>query len=69
MEYVSPYNTYTNKGLPPGPIANPGLNSIRYALYPNETNYFYFVSDSSGHMLFAETAAKHEENIRIARSR
>ena len=69
MEYVSPYNTYTNKGLPPGPIANPGLNSIRYALYPNETKYFYFVSDSSGHMLFAETAAKHEENIRIARSR
>ncbi len=67
-EYVTPYNTYTNKGLPPGPIANPGLNSIKYALYPNESNYFYFVSDSTGRMLFATTGAEHENNIIIARA-
>ena len=66
-EYVTPYNTYTNKGLPPGPIANPGLNSIKYALYPNQSNYFYFVSDSSGRMLFATTEPEHIKNINIAR--
>lgn len=66
--YDSPYNTYTNRGLPPGPIANAGLNAIRYALYPNDSDYFYFVSDSSGHMLFAKTAAEHEKNIITARS-
>ncbi len=68
MEYDSPYNTYTHKGLPPGPIANPGLNAIRYALYPNATPYYFFVSDSTGHMLFAETYEEHLANIRKARS-
>ena len=68
MEYDSPYNTYTHRGLPPGPIANPGLNAIRYALYPNATPYYFFVSDSSGHMLFAETYEEHLANIRKARS-
>ncbi len=66
-DYETPYNTYTNKGLPPGPIANPGLNSIKYALYPNESDYFYFVSDSSGRMLFAKTDKEHLANISIAR--
>ncbi len=66
-EYVTPYNTYTNKGLPPGPIANPGLNSIKYALYPNDSNYFYFVSDSAGRMLFATTESEHIKNINTAR--
>lgn len=68
MKYESPYNTYTNKGLPPGPIANPGFNSIKYALYPNDTNYFYFVSNSNGRMLFATTYAGHLKNIETARS-
>lgn len=40
----SPYNTYQNKGLPPGPICNPGLNAIRAAVYPEKTDYFYFLS-------------------------
>ena len=66
-KYETPYNTYTNKGLPPGPIYNPGLNSIKYALYPNESNYFYFVSDSVGRMLFATTEADHIKNINTAR--
>ena len=39
---ISPYNTYTNAGLPAGPIANPGMNSIRAALYPAETNYYFY---------------------------
>ncbi len=68
LEYNTAYNTYTHKGLPPGPIANPGLNSIKYALYPNETNYYYFVSDNSGRMLFATTYEEHLANINIARS-
>lgn len=66
-EYETPYNTYTHKGLPPGPIANPGLNSIKYALYPNETKYFYFVSDDSGRTLFATTEPEHLANINAVR--
>ena len=65
--YDTPYNTYTHRGLPPGPIANPGLNAIKYALYPNDTNYFYFVSDSAGRTLFATTEAEHLANINAVR--
>ncbi len=67
--YETPYNTYTHRGLPPGPIANPGLNAIKYALYPNDTNYFYFVSDSVGRTLFAATEAEHIANINTVRGR
>lgn len=66
-DYETPYNTYTNKGLPPGPIANPGLNAIKYALYPNSTNYYWFVSDSSGRTLFATTEREHLANINAVR--
>ena len=66
-DYDTPYNTYTYKGLPPGPIANPGLNSIKYALYPNKTNYYFFVSDSSGRTLFASTEREHLANINTVR--
>ncbi len=66
-EYDTPYNTYTYKGLPPGPIANPSLNAIKYALYPNDTDYFYFVSDSSGRTLFAKTEPEHLQNIATVR--
>lgn len=65
--YDTPYNTYKYKGLPPGPIANPGLNAIKYALYPNNTGYFYFVSDSNGKTLFAKTEAEHIKNINTVR--
>jgi UPF0755 protein len=44
----SPYNTYMNKGLPPGPIANPGLASIQAALEPAETDYFYYALNTEG---------------------
>jgi UPF0755 protein len=51
----SPYNTYINKGLPPGPICNPGLSAIEAAIYPKKTDYLYFLSDKDGKTIFAET--------------
>lgn len=45
----SPYNTYQTMGLPPGPIANPGIDSIQAVLYPAQTDYLYFVADRDGH--------------------
>jgi UPF0755 protein len=62
----SPYNTYLYAGMPPGPIAAPGLSSIRAALQPEAHNYLYFVAlpDGSGRHVFAETYAEHLENVR-----
>ena len=59
-----PYNTYKNPGLPPGPIGNPSLNAISFALEPDDTNYYFFVSGSDGRTYFAETYDEHNENIR-----
>jgi UPF0755 protein len=59
----SPYNTYLYPGLPPGPICNPGLSSIKAALYPASTNYYYFVATGDGRHLFAETYQEHLNNI------
>ncbi|MFF2480477.1 endolytic transglycosylase MltG [Paenibacillus sp. NPDC058071] len=61
----SPYNTYKTKGLPPGPIASPSLASIEAALYPEETDYFYYVTkkDGSQSHLFAVTYKEHLKNI------
>ncbi len=56
----SPYNTYTNKGLPPGPIANPGLDSIEAVLNPTKTDYFYFFTGKDGKTYFSKTAEEHE---------
>ena len=59
----SPYNTYKNIGLPIGPIASPGLKSIEAALYPDVTNYLYFMaSDDGSYSLFAETFEEHSDN-------
>ena len=63
----NPYNTYVYKGLPPGPICNPTLNAIDAALYPEDTEYYYFVAQSNGYSLFATTAAEQAENKKIAR--
>lgn len=60
----SPYNAYLNGGLPPGPIANPGLDSILAVLNPADTNYFFFVAvGDSGEHRFAVTYEEHEQNI------
>jgi len=55
----NPYNTYKNMGLPPGPISNPGLESLRAAVYPKETDYLYFLSDKDGNLYFSETYWEH----------
>lgn len=63
-----PYNTYIHRGLPPGPICNPGLNAIIAALYPEDTNYKYFVAKADGSSLFAETYEEHLANKELAES-
>lgn len=55
----SPYNTYIIKGLPPGPIASPGIASIRAALYPADVPYLYFVYSGNGRHLFSSTKEEH----------
>jgi UPF0755 protein len=55
----SPYNTYKNTGLPPGPIASPGLSSIKAALYPEDTDYLYFVAKPDKSHYFSKTLAEH----------
>lgn len=55
----SPYNTYQHVGLPPGPIANPGMASIEAVLHPADTDYLYFVADRSGHNHYANTYEEH----------
>lgn len=59
----SPYNTYANVGLPPGPIANPGLDSIKAVLEPAQTNYLFFVARPNGSHAFAETLEEHTRNV------
>lgn len=64
----SPYNTYLNVGIPPGPIASPSINAIKAALYPEETKFFYYVTkkDGTNGHLFADTYKKHQSNIAIS---
>lgn len=56
---ASPYNTYQNTGLPPGPIANPGIASIKAVLYPADTDYLYFVADRNGHNHYTTNYSDH----------
>ena len=59
LKIESPYNTYLNYGLPPGPINNPGLKSIKAALFPMETNFYYFVAKGDGYHTFTKTEKEH----------
>lgn len=60
---VSPYNTYLNKGLPPGPIDNPGLSAIKAAIYPQDSDYNYYLSDpETGQTVFAKSFEEHKVN-------
>lgn len=63
LQFDSPYNTYKYAGLPPGPIANPGVASLQAAMNPAQTDYLYFVSDNNGHHRFSRTAEEHERNV------
>lgn len=65
-ELIDLYNTYNCYGLPAGPITNVGMDAINAALYPEETDFYFFVTDSEGNYLYAETWAEHQENCDIA---
>jgi len=59
----SAYNTYTNLGLPPAPISNPGIASIKAVLYPQETDFWYYLHDPTGVIHYGRTLEEHNENI------
>jgi UPF0755 protein len=63
LEKMTPYNTYLKRGLPPGPIANPGRSSILAALYPAPVRYLYFVSRNDGSHYFSNTLREHNEAV------
>lgn len=64
LDLDSPYNTYLYPGLPPGPIASPGAESISAALNPADSNYLYFVSKNDGSHVFSSTYAEHSRAVR-----
>lgn len=62
-KFDSPYNTYLYKGLPPGPVSNPGLSSLEAAIYPEDSQYNYFLSDpKTGKTIFSKTFQEHIAN-------
>ncbi|MDQ0231544.1 endolytic transglycosylase MltG [Metabacillus malikii] len=67
LEFDSPYNTYKNKGLPPGPIANAGETSFNAVLAPEETDFLYFLATKEGEVIFTKTLEEHniEKNKHI----
>ncbi len=62
LKVVSPYNTYTNRGLPPGPINNPGLDAIKAAISPTPNDYLYYLTAPNGTTYFAKTLEEHNQN-------
>jgi UPF0755 protein len=64
LRFDSAYNTYRYRGLPPGPIGNPGIGSLRAALAPAKVDYLYFVADTQGGHFFSRTLEEHNRNVR-----
>jgi UPF0755 protein len=62
LKMDSLYNTYTNRGLPPGPICNPGMNAILAVLHPTDSDYLYFLTTKDGKAVYAKTHAEHVAN-------
>lgn len=60
LKIDSPYNTYRYKGLPPGPICNPGLSAILAAIYPTPNPYWYFLTTPDGKVIYSKT---HDEHV------
>ena len=60
LKIDSPYNTYKKRGLPPGPICNPGIDSIKAAIYPAKTDYLFFVASMDGSHRFSRTWQEHQ---------
>jgi UPF0755 protein len=69
LKMDSPYNTYIYGGLPPGPIANPGRDSLRAALYPTDEEYLYFVSKNDGSHHFSKTIREHQQAVNLYQRR
>ena len=70
LEVDSPYNTYKYKGLPPGPINNPGLKALKAAIMPAETDYLYFVSNGEGRHIFNYSNEEHNQaKLKLKRKR
>lgn len=67
LEIESPYNTYKHRGLPPGPINNPGKAAIQAALYPETHTFYYFVADGKGGHRFSRTASEHDIAVQAYR--
>jgi UPF0755 protein len=67
LQSPSPYNTYKHTGLPPGPIANPGVAALRAAMHPAQTDYLYFVSDAAGHTRFSVDLKEHAQQVQAYR--
>ena len=63
LKIKSPYNTYLHPGLPPGPISNPGIESIRAVVYPTKTEYMFYLHDPSGAVHYAKTVEEHNANV------
>lgn len=64
LKVDSPYNTYLHAGLPPGPIANPGIEAMNAALHPARTEYFFYVARPDGSHAFSRTLSEHLANVR-----
>jgi len=69
LKYLSAYNTYLNRGLPPGPICLPGLDSINAALHPMRTDELYFVADGGQRHIFSKTLEEHNKHVHNLRKR
>jgi UPF0755 protein len=67
LQSPSLYNTYKHTGLPPGPIANPGIAALRAAMHPAQTDYLYFVSDAAGHTRFSVDLKEHTQQVQAYR--
>ena len=62
LEVISPYNTYQNDGLPPGPICNPGLDALQATLNPTPNDYYYYLHDEEGNVYYARNIEEHKVN-------